>query len=504
MKKKIIILFFYVLYVFLLYTFFNNWENLVFVNNNIKTIQNNWNIEKNYNFISWIQFFAQAPFWTKQDWEQNETSCEEATIWLYVWWLKKQEFTKQSFDDYLQKVKKFQVKKYWYEPELSGIQMVRFINSYFTGVVAYLVENLTEIKISWLLKENKPIIIWVNTYNLNNPYYHWWRYHTLLIVWENKDFYIVKDVWTKHWNNFLYLKSKVLKAIKETGSWWVVIKKWGKNGFVNIHKNYDWISSDIMIKNFYDNLIFDKHNWKIINLPKNIKWGILSHHLLVAPLFDNYFRLLKQTKPDIRLFVIWWTNHFNFDDTIWTTNLDYITPYWNIKISPKIQDLLNNWILKLNNNILRKEHSIFTITPFIKKYYPQAKILPFIVNNEVSKDKLDDLAKEIEKILSWTWVFYLQSTDFSHYIPDNFRKFYDLYSKNALYDWDISRIDNMWVDWRKLMYFTMKMFWNLWYRKVYILFNTSSNEYLWVKNIKNTSYFFLIFENEKICQEQIK
>jgi hypothetical protein len=48
----------------------------------------------------------------------------------------------------------------------------------------------------------------------------------------------------------------------------------------------------------------------------------------------------------------------------------------------------------------------------------------------------------------------------------------------------------MWVDSQNLMYLTMKIFSKLWYKKVYTLFNTSSNEYLWVKNIQNTSYFF--------------
>ncbi len=471
MRRFIIFIVFYCLYVLVIYFVFN---------------------KKYIVYISGIQFFAQAPFWTKQDWNKNETSCEEATIWLYIWWLKNIKFTKQSFDTYLQNAKKFQILKYWKEIELSWQMMVDFINSYFSWVNAYLVENLTEEKISWFLKEKIPIIIWVYASDLANPYYHWRRYHTLLIVWENKDFYIVKDVWTKRWNNFFYLKSKILKALKRVWFWWVIIKRWGRTSFVNIFSwNKKWIYSSVMIKDFYDNLILDRHNWKKIYLPPHLKWWILSHHLLVAPLFDNYFRLLKEVKPNIKLFVIWWTNHFNFDNEIRTTNLNYVTPYWEIKVDANVKDLINKGILKLNNKLLKNEHSIFAITPFIKKYYPDAKILPFIINNEVSDEKLDRLEKALIPILLDSWTFYLQSTDFSHYVPDDFRKFYDMYSENALLDWDITRVKNMWVDSRKLMYLTFKLLWDLWYKKVYILFNTSSNEYLWVKNFQNTSYFFV-------------
>jgi hypothetical protein len=60
--------------------------------------------------------------------------------------------------------------------------MVRVINEYFTGVKAKLVENLNKTKISWILKKGNPIIIGISAKYLNNPYYHWKRYHTLLIV----------------------------------------------------------------------------------------------------------------------------------------------------------------------------------------------------------------------------------------------------------------------------------------------------------------------------------
>jgi len=444
-------------------------------------------------YISWIQFFAQAPLWTRQNWKIHNLSCEEATIWLYIWWLKKIKFDKFSFDKFLKRFVKWEIHKFWYQPTLSWKLMVKVINEYFTGVKANLVENLNETKISWILWEGSPIIIGISAKYLNNPYYHWKRYHTLLIVWETSKFYIIKDVWTKRGNDWYYPKDLILYAIRQIWAWWVIIKKKENCSNINIiaNKQNNLIYPTVLLKNFYDDLIYSKFNWKFIDLPKDIKWWIISHHLLVAPLFDNYFRLLKQVRPNINLFIIWWTNHFDFSDQIWTTNLDFWTPYWILKTSGLVKDLVKNWILRYNNQLFKREHSIFTLAPFIKKYYPDAKILPFIVNNEVSKDKLEKLKNGLVPILKNNDdVFYLQSTDFSHYIPDDFREFYDLYSQNILNDWDTGRVFNMWIDGRKLMFLTMKLLGSLGYRKNYTLFNISSNQYLWIKNIQNTSYFF--------------
>ena len=444
-------------------------------------------------YIKNISFFTQAPLNTDINWKIHRESCEEASILIYTAFLDWEKYNENTFDEELIKMKDFQVEKYWIESDIKKYELKDFINDYFSELQAKVVLNLNKQKITWLLDENKPVLIWINASDIDNPYYHYARYHTLLIVWETKYDYIIKDVWTKKGDDWYYPKDEIIKAINNTWKWWILIDQIN-NDTLNTDSIKEWIwfnYSTFQSKSYYNDLILDEHNWINIDLPADIWAGIIAHHLTVWPYFDNYFRELKEVKPDIKTFILAGTNHFNFDEKIYSTDLDYKTPFWILEINHILQNNIKS--ITIDNSILYNEHSIHSIVWFIKKYYPDSKILPFIINENISKEELDKLKVELLENYSTNDYFYLQSTDFTHFQPQYATDFYDLYSKNILDDFDTDRVDMMMVDSRKLQYFTFELLEDLWLKKHFNLINSSSNNFFWIENFLNTSHFFSYF-----------
>ncbi len=64
------------------------------------------------------------------------------------------------------------------------------------------------------------------------------------------------------------------------------------------------------------------------------------------------------------------------------------------------------------------------ILPFIKQYFPNAKIIPFLIPANFSLDKTKKVAESLNKIMSDN-SFVLASVDWSHYLPKNVADFHD-------------------------------------------------------------------------------
>lgn len=450
-------------------------------------------------YISGVSFFIQAPKETTENWMIHENSCEEASMLLYTSYLQGKIYDTWTFEQAIFALEKQEKSQFWKEMDLKKIELKDFINSYFHDLQVKIAYNLDDFKIWELLQDGKPILVGIDAKDIENPYYHYSWYHTLLIVWATKEDYIVKDVGTKHGNDWKYPKEEILKAINHAGNWGIIIER-----VVHENINNDAIDSTsnhstYQSKTFYNDLILSEKCCQKIELPSDIKWGIISHHLFVAPYFDNYFRVLREQKKDIKTFILVGTNHFNFDHEIYTTDKWYITPFGMLDIDKELaQKLMPS--MKVNNKVIVDEHSIHSIVGFIKKYYPDAKIVPIIINDQVSTGALDELSQKIHD--NWhSDVFYLQSTDFSHYQPQYVTDFYDLYSKNVLDDFDISRVPNMWVDCKNIMYLTFHLLDSLGAKKHFLLKNSSSNNYIGVSNFQNTSHFFSYFGSGENIQK---
>lgn len=351
---------------------------------------------------------------------------------------------------------------------------------YFSWYELQIVENLNETKIEYFIKNHIPVFI--NYWSWNN--------NLISIFWFNNNKYIVYSSNSIIKNIYLE-KDLVLKILNNNWNWWLIFSKLSTNSYIDLDREQNNNNlSAFMSKSFYNNLILNKNSWNSIQLSKNVYWWIVSHHLFVAPYFEDYYRNLQKYKPDIHTFIIIWTNHFNTWDNIYSTQVSYETPFWQLDINKLLISKYKGIVY--NDDLFKIEHSINTQVGFIKKFFPNAKIIPLLVNDYIDNIKNEQLVESIFQNRDENQ-FLLQSTDFTHYQPQYIANYYDLYSQQIINDFKFDKIKNSFIDCRNCLTITLNVMKKLWAYKNNILKYSSSNLFLNIENLENTSYFFSYF-----------
>jgi len=148
---------------------------------------------------------------------------------------------------------------------------------------------------------------------------------------------------------------------------------------------------------------------------EKILGGIIPHHLLAAPLIAGFFEGIGNQKIDTVILLS--PNHYGvgpYDITtskgVWTTIFGDL----NTDIS-KVSALETNKAAFVSEGLFDNEHGIYGITPFIKKTFPNAKMVPIVIKGGTSKKECDKLVQALNKIAN-DHTLILVSSDFSHYL----------------------------------------------------------------------------------------
>ncbi len=126
---------------------------------------------------------------------------------------------------------------------------------------------------------------------------------------------------------------------------------------------------------------------------------ILPHHDLAKEIFHTSLEKLSKSQTPSTV-VIYGTNHYYPAGPTFTTTKDISKNY----------NLENVYI---DDERIKKEHSIQTVVPYIKQYFPDAKIIPIIISSSYDMDKLSSMSKFLIKSLPED-TLYVASVDFSH------------------------------------------------------------------------------------------
>lgn len=130
-----------------------------------------------------------------------------------------------------------------------------------------------------------------------------------------------------------------------------------------------------------------------------IKGIILPHHDLAKEIFHTSLTRLKESQIPSTV-VIYGTNHYFPEGQTFTTTQEIQSKY----------DLDN---VLVDNEKIKKEHSIQTLTPYLNEYFPNANIIPIIISSRYEMNELDSMSKTLIKILPED-TLYIASVDFSH------------------------------------------------------------------------------------------
>ncbi len=178
--------------------------------------------------------------------------------------------------------------------------------------------------------------------------------------------------------------------------------------------------------------------------------AIVSHHLLAGDLINS---TLSKLDPGYDTVILVGPNHRNIGKyPIQTSAYAWKTVFGTIEPDPelinKIKDLNNIGVLEDYFNL---EHSVCGLVTFVKKYFPQAKIVPIILRSDARQEDVLAIANKLSGSCSNCLV--IASTDFSHEVPDAQATKNDQLSMEILRERDFDNISEITSDCNQCFWF---------------------------------------------------
>lgn len=120
---------------------------------------------------------------------------------------------------------------------------------------------------------------------------------------------------------------------------------------------------------------------------------LVPHHLLASSLIEQTFEQVRGEVP--QTVVIISPDHFDQGHRYGTTNVPEISKWLGVESKPFV-----------------REHGVYNITPYVKKFFPHAKIIPVIIKDSAPEKFTSLLAADLSYLPTDT--LFVGSFDFSH------------------------------------------------------------------------------------------
>jgi poly-gamma-glutamate synthesis protein (capsule biosynthesis protein) len=185
---------------------------------------------------------------------------------------------------------------------------------------------------------------------------------------------------------------------------------------------------------------------KDVDLPEAPSAMIVPHHLLAADLIAEAFSNLKG--DDYETVILISPNHFDIGEGgVLSSAYPFDTPYGRLEADTRLfRQLAKEGVVSPNEDVFGKEHGIKGEVGFIKKYLPDAKLLPLVLRSDLSDAEADALAERLYKIARSKRVLVVLSADFSHYKTSSEAKADDKKSLEVLLSGRLERVEEAEID----------------------------------------------------------
>jgi len=152
--------------------------------------------------------------------------------------------------------------------------------------------------------------------------------------------------------------------------------------------------------------------------------GIVAHHLLVADKIAQTFASLGTGRE--KTVVILSPNHFSLGRApIQITDGTWNTPFGDVEVDVEALEKLVQYDsdLSYEPETFVQEHGVSAIVPFVKAFFPRARIVPIMIHETATQEEVQALAGALQEVVPKAIV--ISSIDMSHNLPEHIRVFHD-------------------------------------------------------------------------------
>jgi len=178
--------------------------------------------------------------------------------------------------------------------------------------------------------------------------------------------------------------------------------------------------------------------------------GIVTHHFLASGMMVRFFAGLQaQTSPQTIILI--GPNHFHHGlANVSVSSLPWKTPFGivetNTQIVERIKAAAN---LPEDSDAFAGEHSVGVLMPFVRYYFPHARIVPILIDVNAKENALRALRGLMSGYLADSNILVLLSMDFSHNSLASISDARDAQAQQALSTLDLDKTEGLNVDCRK-------------------------------------------------------
>lgn len=238
-------------------------------------------------------------------------------------------------------------------------------------------------------------------------------------------------------------------------------------------------------KNLY-NTLSERASAVKPDLDESVKGGIVPHHLIAGHLTAAFFETIAVQKPSVILLI--GPDHFDRGHgRISTTERDWKTPYGTVKTDQKLlHEFQDRGLAVVNEEVMKEEHSIYSLIPFIAQAAPKSRVASLVLPEKIPKEKLDNLAFELGRILPDDAVI-IASIDFSHYQTPTIADLHDELTKNVIHTFDFDRLDTLEIDSVSSLFVFLKLMERFGTQKIAHELHTNSGTLVGAPDTKETT-----------------
>ena len=237
---------------------------------------------------------------------------------------------------------------------------------------------------------------------------------------------------------------------------------------------------------------------------QKIQAMIVPHHDLAYDITANAFYNLARLPEDPHprdnkapTLILIGPNHSDIGDCKAISSLSNWQTDFGILETDKeaIEKLKSDGQVCLDEKTFETEHSLAVLTPAIKKFFPNSKVIPIILNSKLNSTEINNLAINLADLNPDQNSILVASIDFSHYLTQAEANAKDVITHAAIKNWDYSffnKFNSDYLDSPTSMSVLMRYAENVNARHSRVINHANSADYTH-DSLLTTSYFSMIF-----------
>ena len=223
---------------------------------------------------------------------------------------------------------------------------------------------------------------------------------------------------------------------------------------------------------------------------------IVPHHLLAVDMMADAFKMISGNSYD-EVVVISPDHYFLGSKPVTVSSAGFGTVFGDLRVSEKMFSGLSKVSgISTDDSFFYREHGLGAEMPFVKYFFPNAKIIAITIKENAQKNDLDLLVDALEKVIDKNTLIE-QCTDFSHYLNQKSAEQKDAESLDVLEKaipddvFSLKQPDN--IDSVASLYVQMRLQNDFFHSKINVIDHRNSQAYTKDVVDSTTSYFTAMY-----------